>query len=217
MSSIEVKDLNFSFKDQTIFKDLSLNTESGTITGIIGPNGVGKSVLFKIIAGLIIPQTGLVKVNGQEINQNGFPDDFGALIEEPGFVDRLSGYDNLKILSSIKNLINKDDIKSTLKLVGLWGKHNQKVKNYSLGMKKKLGIAQAIMEKPKVIILDEPMNALDEDSVQNIRTVLKKLATENNVCILIASHNMDDINLLCDKIYKINNYKVNEIQKSNNE
>lgn len=84
-------------------------------------------------------------------------------------------------------------------------------------MKKKLGIAQAIMEKPKVIILDEPMNALDEDSVQNIRTVLKKLATENNVSILIASHNMDDINLLCDKIYKINNYKVNEIQKSNNE
>ena len=84
-------------------------------------------------------------------------------------------------------------------------------------MKKKLGIAQAIMEKPKVIILDEPMNALDEDSVQNIRTVLKKLATENNVCILIASHNMDDINLLCDKIYKINNYNVNEVQKSNNE
>jgi ABC-2 type transport system ATP-binding protein len=207
MNSVEISHLNFAFKNQTIFKDLSLQIPYGSITGIVGPNGVGKSVLFKIIAGLIIPDSGSVVVNNTNISLQKFPTSFGALIEEPGFVERLSGYDNLKMLAGIQGKIAAADINRVLKLVGLWPARDKKVKNYSLGMKKKLGIAQAIMEKPQVIILDEPMNALDEDSVIQMRELFKKLA-HNNVSIIIASHNMEDINVLCDKIYKIKDHTL---------
>ncbi|GLB46343.1 ABC transporter ATP-binding protein [Philodulcilactobacillus myokoensis] len=211
MQSMNIQNLNFKINHQMLFHHLSLKTDYGSIVGIIGPNGIGKSMLFKIISGLIIPQSGSIIINGKSLKNGQFANDLGALIEEPGFIPRLSGFDNLDMLASIKNIINKDKINQALKKVGLWKDRKKKVKNYSLGMKKKLGIAQSIMENPKVIILDEPMNALDEESVNNIRKILLKLANVNHSTILIASHNMHDINLLCDKVYKINHFKLNPV------
>lgn len=211
MNNVEIKNVDFSFKDHAVFKNLSLEVAEGSIIGIIGPNGIGKSVLFKLIAGLILPDKGSITVNGKDLLRRAFPDDFGALIEEPGFIGRLSGYDNLKMLSSIQGKIGDEEIDGALKTVGLWENKDVSVKNYSLGMKKKLGIAQAIMEKPRLIILDEPMNALDDQSVQKMRVLFKKLSTENNVTIIIASHNMDDINVLSDNIYKISDFNVQRI------
>ncbi|HEU9532123.1 TPA: ABC transporter ATP-binding protein [Streptococcus pneumoniae] len=143
-------------------------------------------------------------INGENIiPERKIPANLGALIEEPGFINYYSGFKNLQYLASIRGVVGNQEINDTLKIVGLYEQKDQKVKTYSLGMRKKLGIAQAIMENPSILLLDEPMNALDKSSVENMRTLFRKLSSEKGTTILIASHSEEDIRILCDKVYAI--------------
>ena len=187
-----------------IFQNLNFSCKQGEIIGITGANGSGKSVLFKLIAGLYSPSYGEVLINGENIvPERKIPANLGALIEEPGFINYYSGFKNLQYLASIRGVVGNQEINDTLKIVGLYEQKDQKVKTYSLGMRKKLGIAQAIMENPSILLLDEPMNALDKSSVENMRTLFRKLSSEKGTTILIASHSEEDIRILCDKVYAI--------------
>lgn len=201
---IILKNIELKLKKTCVFQNLNFSCKQGEIIGITGANGSGKSVLFKLIAGLYSPSYGEVLINGENIvPERKIPDNLGALIEEPGFINYYSGFKNLQYLASIRGVVGNQEINDTLKIVGLYEQKDQKVKTYSLGMRKKLGIAQAIMENPSILLLDEPMNALDKSSVENMRTLFRKLSSEKGTTILIASHSEEDIRILCDKVYAI--------------
>ncbi|MDS2734262.1 ABC transporter ATP-binding protein [Streptococcus pneumoniae] len=201
---ITLKNIELKLKKTCVFQNLNFSCKQGEIIGITGANGSGKSVLFKLIAGLYSPSYGEVLINGENIvPERKIPTNLGALIEEPGFINYYSGFKNLQYLASIRGVVGNQEINDTLKIVGLYEQKDQKVKTYSLGMRKKLGIAQAIMENPSILLLDEPMNALDKSSVENMRTLFRKLSSEKGTTILIASHSEEDIRILCDKIYAI--------------
>ncbi|HGQ0172315.1 TPA: ATP-binding cassette domain-containing protein, partial [Streptococcus pneumoniae] len=196
--------IELKLKKTCVFQNLNFSCKQGEIIGITGANGSGKSVLFKLIAGLYSPSYGEVLINGENIvPERKIPANLGALIEEPGFINYYSGFKNLQYLASIRGVVGNQEINDTLKIVGLYEQKDQKVKTYSLGMRKKLGIAQAIMENPSILLLDEPMNALDKSSVENMRTLFRKLSSEKGTTILIASHSEEDIRILCDKVYAI--------------
>ncbi|ACT33598.1 ABC transporter ATP-binding protein [Clostridium botulinum] len=199
---IEIHNLSKIINDITILNDISVNFEKGKIYGIVGTNGSGKSMMFKAICGLINSTKGEIKVFDEVIKDGSFPKSTEIIIESPGFLPQYSGFKNLKILASINNVVSDEDIKNVISLVGLEPNDKRAVKKYSLGMKQRLGIAQALMEKPKLLILDEPMNGLDEDGVKLIRDILLGLKKES-VTILLASHNKEDINELCDKVYRM--------------
>lgn len=208
---VKVHNVSKSYNSIPIFRNLNFSCKKGQIIGITGPNGSGKSVFFKLLSGLIQPSSGEITVFNENITtKNIIPPHIGALIEEPGFIENYSGFNNLKFLSSIKNIVNDEHIHTTLKLVGLENEESKKVKNYSLGMKKKLGIAQAIMEFPQLLLLDEPMNALDKDTVLNLMDVFKNLSNEG-VTIIIVSHNDIDIQNLCKETYIINNNTLERV------
>ncbi|HEW5308548.1 TPA: ABC transporter ATP-binding protein [Streptococcus pneumoniae] len=201
---IILKNIELKLKKTCVFQHLNFSCKQGEIIGITGANGSGKSVLFKLIAGLYSPSYGEVLINGENIvPERKIPANLGALIEEPGFINYYSGFKNLQYLASIRGVVGNQEINDTLKIVGLYEQKDQKVKTYSLGMRKKLGIAQAIMENPSILLLDEPMNALDKSSVENMRTLFRKLSSEKGTTILIASHSEEDIRILCDKVYAI--------------
>ncbi|RRR01482.1 ABC transporter ATP-binding protein [Streptococcus pneumoniae] len=201
---ISLKNIELKLKKTCVFQNLNFSCKQGEIIGITGANGSGKSVLFKLIAGLYSPSYGEVLINGENIvPERKIPANLGALIEEPGFINYYSGFKNLQYLASIRGVVGNQEINDTLKIVGLYEQKDQKVKTYSLGMRKKLGIAQAIMENPSILLLDEPMNALDKSSVENMRTLFRKLSSEKGTTILIASHSEEDIRILCDKVYAI--------------
>lgn len=201
---ITLKNIELKLKKTCVFQNLNFSCKQGEIIGITGANGSGKSVLFKLIAGLYSPSYGEVLINGENIvPERKIPANLGALIEEPGFINYYSGFKNLQYLASIRGVVGNQEINDTLKIVGLYDQKDQKVKTYSLGMRKKLGIAQAIMENPSILLLDEPMNALDKSSVENMRTLFRKLSSEKGTTILIASHSEEDIRILCDKVYAI--------------
>ena len=184
---------------------LTLELKSGKIYAFVGHNGSGKSMLFKAICGFIKPTSGKVKVRNKVISKDiCFPEKIGILIETVGLLPNLTAFENLKILASIQNEITDNDIKDTLSMVGLDPENKKPIKKYSLGMKQKVGIAQAIMEKPEIIILDEPMNGLDLESVNNIRNIILDLKAKGNT-ILLASHNESDIDILADEIFQLNN------------
>lgn len=211
MSLIEINQVNKSLKGFMIFENLNFNVEKGKTYGIIGPNGSGKSVLFKLICGFMFPDSGKIIVKGEELGTNKrFPSNFGIIIDRPGYIAGKTGFENLKALAMINNKINDERIKLTMQLLGLQPDAKQKVKNYSLGMKQKLAIAQAIMEDQQTLILDEPFNALDEDSLRNIRQLLLEFKKEGKT-ILLTSHNREDIELICDEVYKINNYQLERV------
>ncbi|HFV3035412.1 TPA: ATP-binding cassette domain-containing protein [Streptococcus pneumoniae] len=201
---ITLKNIQLELKKTCVFQNLNFSCKQGEIIGITGANASGKSVLFKLIAGLYSPSYGEVLINGENIvPERKIPANLGALIEEPGFINYYSGFKNLQYLASIRGVVGNQEINDTLKIVGLYEQKDQKVKTYSLGMRKKLGIAQAIMENPSILLLDEPMNALDKSSVENMRTLFRKLSSEKGTTILIASHSEEDIRILCDKVYAI--------------
>lgn len=201
---ITLKNIQLELKKTCVFQNLNFSCKQGEIIGITGANGSGKSVLFKLIAGLYSPSYGEVLINGENIvSERKIPANLGALIEEPGFINYYSGFKNLQYLASIRGVVGNQEINDTLKIVGLYEQKDQKVKTYSLGMRKKLGIAQAIMENPSILLLDEPMNALDKSSVENMRVLFRKLSSEKGTTILIASHSEEDIRILCDKVYAI--------------
>ncbi|MCR2045082.1 ABC transporter ATP-binding protein [Anaerosalibacter massiliensis] len=188
--------------------NINLSMTKGKTYGVIGTNGSGKTMLLRIIAGLVIPDTGEVIVNNKELHKDiSFPSNMGIIIERPGFLGHLSGYDNLMYLAKIQNKIDSDKVRSTIRLLGLDPEMKKPVKTYSLGMKQRLGIAQAIMEDPELIILDEPFNGLDESGVKDVRNILLDLKKDGKT-IILTSHNIEDIKLLCDKTYKMQTGKI---------
>lgn len=198
---IEVNEVFKKYDDATVLDNVSLEIEKGKIYGLVGRNGSGKTVLMKCICGLIKPTSGEVKVAGKTVGKDvDIPEDIGVIIETPGFIPNYSGFKNLKLLASVRNKISNEEIRKSMEIVGLDPKSRKHVGKYSLGMRQKLGIAQAIMEKPKILILDEPMNGLDNESVAVVRKILKEQA-ENGATIILASHNREDIDVLCDKVY----------------
>lgn len=208
MKSIEIKNLTKRIRNSVILDNINLDFEKGTIYGIKGRNGSGKTMLLRAICGLIVPTEGAVFFKYKELHKDiSIPPSIGVLIESPGFWKNYSGFENLKILSSIKNKITNKDILQTLDDVGLNPNDKKPYKKYSLGMKQKLGIAQALMEKPEIILLDEPTNALDEESVKSIRKLLLR-EKDRGATILIASHNTEDIESICDYKLEIDNGKI---------
>ena len=169
----------------------------------MGRNGSGKTVLFKMICGLLKPTAGTITVNGKRIGKDvDFPESIGVIIETPGFLPFQSGYRNLMELAGINHRISKNEVKQAMENVGLDPDSRKPVSKYSLGMRQRLGIAQAIMENPDVLVLDEPMNGLDESGVEEMRKLFLKLK-EADKTLLIASHNREDIEVLCDKVYRM--------------
>lgn len=214
MSVISLKNVSKSFKGQVLYHHVNFEIEKGKAYGIVGPNGIGKSVLFKIICGFVYPDEGVVVVNGEKINQKGhFPKDFGVIIDRPGFIGNKTGYENLAELARIQGKIGQEEIMSAMETVGLSSDLKQTVKNYSLGMKQKLAIAQAIMENQSVLILDEVFNGLDADSVKKIRQLLIEFK-KNGKTILMTSHHSEDINAVCDEVYRVNQTKLEKIESA---
>lgn len=200
---IEVQNVVKRFRDQVVLKNVSISFEKGQIHGIVGRNGSGKTVLFKCICGLMHPEEGVILVNGKRVGRDvDMPEDIGAIIEAPGFLSNYSGYKNLRFLANIRRKIGKEEILNVLKTVGLDPESRKHVGKYSLGMRQRLGIAQAIMEDPEILILDEPMNGLDNAGVQDIRALLLELKAQGKT-ILLASHNHEDIAALCDTVHEM--------------
>ena len=197
---IEVQNLSKSFGEEQVLKGVSRDFEIGKNHGIVGNNGSGKTVLMKCICGFLRPSGGRVLVNGKEVGRDmDFPDDLGIIIETPGFLPNLSGMKNLQILASLKKRASTDVIREVIRKVGLDPDSRKPVGKYSLGMRQRLGLAQALMEDPSILILDEPLNGLDKHGVVQIRELIKSLRTEGKT-ILLASHNQMDIDELCDTV-----------------
>lgn len=197
---IEVQHVNKSFGEEQVLKDVTHSFEIGQIHGIVGNNGSGKTVLMKCICGFLKPDSGRILVHRKQVGkETDFPEDIGIIIETPGFLPHLSGFQNLKILASLKGIANDHTIRDTIELVGLDPNLKKPVGKYSLGMRQRLGLAQALMEDPSLLILDEPFNGLDKNGAQHIRELIKNLRYQGKTVIL-ASHNQMDIDELCDTV-----------------
>ncbi len=200
---IEVNNLFLTIKKVAILVDINASFERGKIHGLIGRNGSGKTMLMKCICGFVKPTNGTIVVGGKRIGKDcDFPENTGIIIETPGFIPYYSGYKNLKLLADLRKKVTADDIRNTMKTVGLDPELKRHVRKYSLGMRQRLGLAQAIMENPDLLILDEPMNGLDKDGVKDMRQYLLDLK-EKGKTILIASHSAEDIDVLCDTVYEM--------------
>ena len=212
MNAITVKNLTKKFKEATVLDDISVEFESGKVHGLIGRNGSGKTMLMKCICGIVPYKMGEIRVNNQIIGKDvDIPANVGVIIETPGFLPNYSGFNNLKFLAKIKNKINANEIKAAIKSVGLNPDDKKHVGKYSLGMRQRLGLAQAIMENPDLLILDEPMNGLDKEGVKDMRQYLLDLK-EQGKTILIASHSAEDIDVLCDKVCEMDKGKLEKVR-----
>lgn len=205
---LKAEKLTKIMKKQPILTDINLSLYRGKIYGFRGKNGSGKTMLFRALSGLILPTEGKVEVDGVTLGKEvSFPPSVGVLIEYPGFLNGYTGFKNLKLLAGLNDLIGDERIKESIRLVGLDPDDKRKYRKYSLGMKQRLGIAQAIMEEPDLIILDEPTNALDSDGVEEFKELLLSLKTKNK-CILIASHDKEELDYLSDEIFMMENGKI---------
>ena len=198
--AISVQNVSKDFGQERILKNISIDFEKGKIHGIVGNNGSGKTVLMKCICGFLLPTEGRVIVNAKRVGRDvDFPNDLGIIIETPGFLPNITGLKNLEILASLNKKIGLEAIAASIRRVGLDPAMKKPVGKYSLGMRQRLGIAQAIMEDPSLLILDEPLNGLDKHGVADMRTLIKSLRTEGKT-IILASHNQGDIAELCDTV-----------------
>ena len=208
METIKIENASKKIKDTVIYENIDMVCKSGSIVGLIGKNGAGKTMLLKSICGLTDYTGGEISVLGKKIGKDvEIPDSIGVIIEVPGFLPNLSGYKNLKYLADIKGKIGKDRIFEVIRQVGLDPESKKHVGKYSLGMRQRLGIAQALMEDPEILLLDEPMNGLDNKGVAEIKEILKDLRKRNKT-IILASHHMEDIDELCDKVVVMDSGKI---------
>lgn len=212
MAVISIHDLTKTFRGNIVLNNVSLEIEAGTVTGLIGRNGSGKTMLMKCICGLISPTSGSVTVQGKRVGKDvDIPDNIGVIIETPGFLPNFSGYKNLMQLAKIRRKVGKNEIRAAMERVGLNPDDKKHVGKYSLGMRQRLGLAQAIMEDPDILILDEPLNGLDKEGVKDMRQYLLDLKAQGKT-ILIASHSAEDIDVLCDTVCEMDKGALNVIR-----
>lgn len=212
MSIIEVKSVIKKWGNNTVLNAVNLNVESSEIVGIIGHNGSGKTVLMKCICGFITPDSGEIWVGGKRVGKDiDIPKNIGLIIETPGFLPNFSGFSNLWQLARIRGKLSKNDVRTVMNKVGLDPGEKKHVGKYSLGMRQRLGIAQAIMENPDILILDEPMNGLDKNGVEDMRKLLLQLKDDGKAMI-VASHNSVDIDVLCDRVFEISKGSLKQVR-----
>ena len=200
---VQMNHVKKAYKGNVLFTDLNFTVERGESCAIVGANEAGKSVLLKMICGLVRPDEGDITVGGEKLEKGKFPKDIGVILDNAGFLPGETGLKNLSIIAGILRKVTKEELEKTMRLVGLDPASKVKVGKYSLGMKQRLAIAQAIMEKPSLLILDEPFNAIDEKTVKDFRALLGRLNAEEGVTILMTSHHQEDIQGLCKNIYMI--------------
>lgn len=209
---IEVRNVSLILQKNEILKDISVHFERGKIHGLIGRNGSGKTMLMKCICGFVKPTSGEITVDGMRIGKDcDFPKNAGIIIETPGFIPYYSGYKNLKLLADLRGKISREDIRKMMEKVGLNPDLKRHVRKYSLGMRQRLGLAQAIMENPDLLVLDEPMNGLDKDGVADMREYLLDLKSQGKT-ILIASHSAEDIDILCDTVCEMDKGELEKVR-----
>ncbi len=205
---IEVTGVRKKIRNMLLIDSVSLTIAKGRTVGFVGNNGSGKTLLLKLISGLYRVTDGIIIVDGKILGRDvDFPDNMGVIIETPGFISNMSGYKNLRMLARIKNKITDQDIREAIRFVGLDPDDKKPVGKYSLGMRQRLGLAQAIMEKPDILVLDEPFNGLDRDGCEEMRKYLLELKSQGKT-ILIASHLDKDIELLCDDVYEMDQGRI---------
>ncbi len=205
---IILKNVTKIIKRNTVVENVNLSLHSGTVYGLCGYNGCGKTMLMRLISGLIIPTNGEILVDGKKLGkQIDFPESMGILIENPSFLGSLSGFENLKMLASIKHTVADDIIIKTINRVGLDPKDKKKYRKYSLGMKHRLGVAAAIMETPELIILDEPTNALDADGVKIVQNIIME-EKARGALVIVTCHDKSVLEDVSDVIYSIEHGRV---------
>ncbi len=208
---VEISHVTKKFGEDTVLCDIDITMEKGNVYGISGNNGSGKTVLMKCICGFLPVTTGKIRVGGKVIGtETDFPESIGVIIETPGFLMNLTGMRNLEILAGLRGKISKEEIRAAIRKAGLDPDLKKAVAKYSLGMRQRLGIAQAIMEDPDFLILDEPFNGLDKHGVEDIRNLILELKKQGKT-ILLASHNSEDIRILCDKVFEMDGGRIKEL------
>lgn len=201
MMNIKISHVSKTIKNNPVIKDISMELQSGAVYGFKGINGSGKTMLMRLISGLIRPSQGEISMNGKILGKDiSFPNSIGVFLENPAFLDAYSGFNNLKLLASIKSVASDDDIRNTLLRVGLDPNSNKKYKKYSLGMKQRLGIAAAIMEKPEIVILDEPTNSLDEDGVDLVKHIVRN-EKERGALVIVSCHDEEILKGMSDEVF----------------
>lgn len=207
---LEVKNVSKKIGADYVLNDINLSMKGSKIYGIQGKNGCGKSMLMRVICGLVLPTTGCVVIDGEELGKEiSFPRSIGVMIEKPGFLDSYSGYQNLKMLASIQKRIGEEEILESIKRVGLEDVMHKKFRKYSLGMKQKLGIAAAIMEKPDIVILDEPANALDEKSEEKMWEIVRN-ERERGALVIVSCHTSEILKEISDEIFRMDMGEIKE-------
>lgn len=201
MMNIKISHVSKTIKNNPVIKDISMELQSGAVYGFKGINGSGKTMLMRLISGLIRPSQGEISMNGKILGKDiSFPNSIGVFLENPAFLDAYSGFNNLKLLASIKSVASDDDIRNTLLRVGLDPDSNKKYKKYSLGMKQRLGIAAAIMENPEIVILDEPTNSLDEDGVDLVKHIVRN-EKERGALVIVSCHDEEILKGMSDEVF----------------
>ena len=211
MANIKLSDITKTIKKKTVLDNINLEMHAGTVTGFNGINGSGKTMLMRMITGLIRPTSGSVYIDDKELHKDiSFPPSVGALLENPAFIDGYTGKENLKLLAGIRGLVTGDEIDEILDFVGLSNAKDKKYKKYSLGMKQRLGIAAAVMEKPEIVILDEPTNSLDSEGVEMVKSLVQR-EKERQSLVIIACHEYEILKSLSDIIYSIEDGKIIDV------
>ncbi|MBO4996939.1 MAG: ABC transporter ATP-binding protein [Lachnospira sp.] len=208
MEAVKLTNVEKIINGDTILSGVNITIKQGEIVGFEGRNGSGKSVLFKMIAGVMIPTNGEIAVFDEVLEKGRFPEDIGVSLDNTGFLPSLSAVDNLRTIADVRGIIGLEEIKHYIELVGLNSASKKKVGKFSVGMKQRLAFAQAIMESPKLLLLDEPFSGLDEDGVILVRKLIKDMNEKDGATVLITSHIKEDIEALCTRIFRVASGKV---------
>lgn len=208
-AALTIKNLNKTLGKRHILHDISFEANSGEVFGFLGPNGAGKTTTIKLITGLLDIDEGSIEIGGYNLKKHYEKalGSIGSIVENPEMYKHLTGMDNLKLYARVRG-VSQERIDEVVKLVGLSNRINEKTKRYSLGMRQRLGVAQALLHRPRLLLLDEPTNGLDPAGIKELRDILKKLAHEENICVLVSSHLMSEMELMCDRVGIINNGKM---------
>ena len=210
---VELQHVAKAYNKNVLFTDLNLTISRGDVCGIVGPNGSGKSVLFKMICGMARPDGGEIFIDGVKLDKGEFPQNIGVILDNSGFLPDETGFRNLEILAGIRRKANKERLEEAMIQVGLKPELEVRVAKYSLGMKQRLAIAQALMEEPSLLILDEPFESIDREGVVRLRGLLKSLNEEKGVTILISSHVGEDISQLCKSVYRVRDQGLHRVEE----